>query len=85
LEVAIVEEAKREVKSLSYFASDGSYGDAVGLTVIDTTDWMPGDFDLLEGVTAEDLPDAARVVSEWLESGRDSETFAPLFDRYNLC
>lgn len=79
-----MENGNAGVKSLSYFAADGSWGDAVHLTVIDTTDWMPGDFEMLEFVSAEDIPDAARVVSEWIESGRDSETFQPLFDRYNL-
>jgi hypothetical protein len=39
-----------------YFATDGSYGDAEGLVIIDTSDWTDDEWGLVE-----DAPDDQRA------------------------
>ena len=34
--------------ALTYFANDGSYGDANGLVIIDTRAWSPEDWEAVE-------------------------------------
>ena len=36
--------------ALTYFAADGSYGDAAGLVIIDTRAWSPEDWEAVESV-----------------------------------
>ena len=75
------ENEKRAVERLSYFASDGSWGDAAGLTIIDTTAWTEDDHEKLNGVSDENLPDAAIAVSDWVEAGRENtDEFVARFD-----
>jgi hypothetical protein len=73
-----------KIEKLSYFASDGSVGDASGLTIIDTTDWFSGDFALVESAPKENRPEAARLISDWIESGRNSEEYAPQLEMYGV-
>lgn len=68
---------------LSYFASDGSYGLATGLTIIDTTAWEESDWDLIEQASDDQRPLTARVVSEWIESGRSDE-YNQYFERLGI-
>lgn len=63
--------------NMTYFAVDGNYGSAAGLTVIDTTDWTDADFEMLDGVSDWDRPKAARLISEWIDGGRTDK-----FDGY---
>lgn len=65
------------ITSITYFAKDGNYGDAAGVTIIDTSDWTDSDFEMLDGVTDEFRPLAARTISEWIEGGRSGD-----FDEY---
>lgn len=65
------ENEPRAVENLTYFAHDGSWGDAAGLTIIDTTAWTNEDYEKLDGVSDENLPDAAVAVSDWVEAGRE--------------
>lgn len=58
---------------LAYFAKDGNYGDADGITVIDVTKWEADDFDLIDQASDEHRPLAARLVAEWIEKGRTEE------------
>lgn len=69
--------------SLTYFAKDGNYGDAVGVTIIDTSGWTDSDFELLDSVSDEQRPLAARTISEWMESGRTDE-FDEYFERLGI-
>lgn len=64
---------KRPIEQLSYFAHDGNYGDAVGLTIIDTGDWVAEDFELLEEASDNDRPEVARLISDWIQLDRKSE------------
>lgn len=78
----------QKIKQLSYFAADGRYGDAGGLTIIDTSIWLKNDFLLLEEVESHSRPLAARAITEWIERGRgnseqDPESFTN-FDRVGI-
>lgn len=78
----------KEIKTISYFAVDGNYGDANGLTIIDTGDWTEEDYSHLESVSDHDRPFAARAISEWIEKGRgnsdqDPESYKH-FDRFGI-
>lgn len=68
---------------LSYFATDGNYGLAVGLTVIDTTAWEESDWNLIEQASDEQRALTARVISEWIESGR-SDDYNQYFERLGI-
>lgn len=61
------------VTSLTYFATDGNYGDAAGLTVVDTSDWGDSDFEMLDHVSDDRRILAAQTISEWIEKGRTNE------------
>lgn len=43
---------------ISYFGSDGNYGDAVGIVVVDTSTWTEDDWDAIESA-----PDYRRAVT----------------------
>jgi hypothetical protein len=66
-------------KSLTYFAVDGNYGNADGLTVVDTTGWDDEIFEMVEESSDQDRPKAARLLSEWIEGGR-SQDFDKFFE-----
>jgi hypothetical protein len=70
-------------KQLTYFAMDGNYGDAVGITVIDTRDWTDADFTMFDQVSDEQRPLLARVISEWIESDR-SDDYNQYFERLGV-
>lgn len=69
----ILEMPSAGIKSLHYFAEDGSYGHAGGLTVVDTTEWEESDFDLVEQASDLNRPLAARAISDWIEAGRSDK------------
>jgi hypothetical protein len=53
--------------ALTYFAGDGSYGDASGLVIIDTRAWNNDQWDRVE--SASDYERAAIAASIALENG----------------
>jgi len=71
------------VTSLTYFATDGNYGDAAGLTVVDTSDWTDSDFQMLDGVSDWQRVLAAQTISEWIEKGRTNE-YDEFFERLGI-
>jgi hypothetical protein len=64
--------AKRPVQQMHYFAIDGNYGDAAGLTIIDTGDWIETDFDAVEQASDGERPEVARLISDWIQLGRNN-------------
>lgn len=70
-------------KQLTYFAMDGNFGEAVGMTVIDTRDWTDADFGLLEQVSDQERPLLARVISEWIEMER-SDDYNQYFEKLGV-
>lgn len=49
---------------LTYFAADGSFGDAAGLVVIDTSDWDQDDWDHIDFAPESERLSVARELSE---------------------
>jgi hypothetical protein len=72
-----------KITSLTYFAKDGNYGDAAGVTILDTSDWTDTDFEMLDGVSDEERPLAARTISEWIETGR-TDNYDEYFKRLGV-
>lgn len=68
---------------LSYFAKDGNYGDASGITIIDTVLWDESDFGMVEQASDEDRALVARLISEWIGSGRTDE-YDEYFERLGI-
>jgi len=56
--------------STTYFAKDGNYGDVAGMTVVNTTMWTDSDFEMLDSISDCDRPQAARLISQWIDAGR---------------
>lgn len=65
-----VQEIQRE---LTYFAYDGSYGSADGLTVTETTHWSELDWQLIDQTTDDARPIVARLIAESYEPDADQE------------
>lgn len=67
----LIREADSEViaktRVLSYFAPDGNYGDASGMTVIETTHWKEVDWEILESASDYHRPSVARLIAESYE------------------
>lgn len=72
-----------KVGSLTYFATDGNYGDAVGLTVIDTTGWTDIDFETFDAVLDHERVSLARLISEWKDA-EDKAYFHPYFEKLGV-
>jgi hypothetical protein len=64
-------EEQKAVKVLTYFAGDGSYGSAVGLTVMETTLWSVLDWQLIEEAGDEHRATVARLITESYEPDAD--------------
>lgn len=56
------------MENLTYFATDGNYGDASGLTVVDTTDWDFTYFEVFDYVRDHNRADVARLIYEVKEA-----------------
>jgi len=71
--------------TLSYFAEDGSYGNAVGLMVLDTTKWTALDWEIIDSVSDNHIPEVARLIAESYESNADQNFIRKkLEDDYGL-
>lgn len=68
-------------RTLSYFASDGNYGGAAGLTVIETTHWSEVDWELIEAASDWHRPEVARVIAESYEADKQV-SLAELKERF---
>jgi len=61
--------------TLSYFAEDGSYGNAVGLMVLDTTKWTALDWEIIDSVSDNERPTVARLIAESYEEAQTTPSF----------
>lgn len=59
------------VRTLSYFAEDGNYGSASGLTIMETTHWNELDWQILDDASDGARPEVARVLTESYEPNSD--------------
>lgn len=65
---------ENEVKrTISYFAADGNYGDAAGLTVMETTHWSELDWNLVDQVSDYNRTEVARLITESYEADADQD------------
>jgi hypothetical protein len=55
------------VRTLNYFAEDGNYGNADGLTIMETTHWNELDWQIVEEASEWARPEVARVLTESYE------------------
>lgn len=58
-------------RQVSYFAPDGNYGAAEGMTVMETTHWDDADWEIIESTSDEYRPEVARALTESYEPGAD--------------
>ena len=79
-----LEEAKKVTRALSYFAADGSYGDASGYVVMETTWWADIDWQIIEEASDEDRPMVARLITESYEPDADETTLRRAFQAYGI-
>lgn len=49
---------------MHYFAKDGNYGDADGLVVVDTANWLVADWALIEQASDEHKSAVAKEIDE---------------------
>jgi hypothetical protein len=61
------------VRTLSYFGEDGNYGNASGLTIMETTHWNELDWEIIDGASDWARPEVARVLTESYEPDADEE------------
>jgi hypothetical protein len=66
-------ETTEVVRTLSYFAEDGNYGSASGLTIMETTHWNELDWEIIDGASDWARPEVARVLTESYEPNADEE------------
>ena len=72
-------------RSLHYFASDGNYGSADGMTVMETTFWTADDWDIIDQASDEHRPVVARLLTESYEPNADDEFIkSQLVDKYGI-
>ena len=68
------------VRTLNYFAEDGSYGNADGLTIMETTHWDDTDWAIIESASDWARPEVARVLTESYEPGANEEALRAKLD-----
>jgi hypothetical protein len=69
---------------IHYFDIDGNYGNADKITVVGTENWIHEDFLLVREAKDEDRYLVARLISDWIAEGRDSQKYAEAFKNYGL-
>lgn len=60
-------------RTLSYFAEDGNYGSADGMTIMETTHWSELDWEIIEQVSDADRPTVSRLLTESYEPDADQD------------
>jgi len=73
-------------RTLSYFAADGNYGNAAGLTVIETTHWQDHDWAILDYASDQDRPQVAKIITESYEADKQLplEVLKGHFQQYGI-
>jgi hypothetical protein len=65
--------SEEKIRSLSYFAEDGSYGDASGILVMETTHFSELDWQMLQDCSDEQRTTVARLIVESYEPEADQK------------
>jgi hypothetical protein len=69
---------------IHYFDIDGNYGNANQITVVGTENWIQEDFLLVREAKDEERYLVARLVSDWITDGRDTDKYKKEFKKYKL-
>lgn len=56
-----------------YAAIDGSWGEAAGIVIVDTSRWELVDYNLFDEVHALNVPNLARLIADWNDDGRPTD------------
>jgi len=72
------------IRTLSYFAEDGNYGNASGISVMETTHWSDTDWEIIEATRDEFRPMIARAITESYEPGASEEALRAEFEKYGV-
>jgi hypothetical protein len=72
----LTNDERTNAMSLTYFAADGSYGDATGMFVVDTSDWADDDWDMIEHARDNERPGIAQGIAR----GAEPDAQLTLFD-----
>jgi hypothetical protein len=76
---------KTEVtRVINYFAEDGNYGNASGLTIMETTHWDETDWAIIESASEWARPEVARVLTESYEPGADEAALRAKLDALGI-
>jgi hypothetical protein len=78
------DERTEVVRTLAYFAEDGNYGSADGLTIMETTHWDNIDWSIIEGARDEFRPMVARLITESYEPDANEEVLRAEFEKYGV-
>ena len=73
-------EQEEVVRTLSYFAEDGNYGNASGLTIMETTHWDEIDWAIIDSASDWARPEVARVLTESYEPGANEQALRAKLD-----
>lgn len=71
-------------RALHYFAEDGNYGSADGLTIMETTHWDDIDWQIIEGTADYFRPMVARLITESYETDANEEVLRAEFAKYGV-
>lgn len=71
-------------KVLSYFAADGSYGNAEGYVLMETTYWNEVDWNIIEDTSDMFRPIVSRLITESYEADADEAGLRAAFERYGV-
>lgn len=57
-----------------YFATDGNYGVADGIVLVDVSDWLDGDFEAVDDASDSDRAQVATLLDQFIKGGRVDST-----------
>jgi len=78
------ETLKQVERVLHYFAEDGNYGSADGMTIMETTHWDEVDWDIIEETRDEFRPLVARILTESYEADADEAFLRAELEKYGI-
>jgi hypothetical protein len=71
-------------RTLHYFADDGNYGSADGLTIMESTHWDEIDWSIIEGAPEHFRPMVARLITESYEPDANEQALRAEFAKYGV-
>lgn len=73
------------MSSVIYAAIDGSWGEAAGIVMVDTSRWELVDFTLFDYIRDYDAPKLAQLLWDWNDDGRPvTKAYIERFDSLDI-